>query len=489
MIATIPLVFLALAPQQFTHRARTPRIAALSASSAAPSARIVIEGAHFGREPGAVLVGGQRAIVTRWDERAIHAYVPESSSPGQNTLLVEKARSAARVATTLQVVPRGSTTGRIRWFFEMDRWMTLQFLEVGPEGTLYCSDHLGLYALSPQGALLWFSPESGGGNPISVDANGTIYTGTQRTTSFAGRIRALNPDGSLRWEFVPPGSSPMYLAAGPNVGPDGNIYAMQDPDDEEGLGFFSLDPDGNLRWSDTTSATLHLVTSYRSEIVFSQDRLFGGVVNVGSGGQPIIFGYTLDGQEIWSSSQVQNRFQSYPRVDPLGRAVGRRGQTGLIATQSNGHPEWITYHPSQINVENLPTVDSMGNIYCGASRGEMWAVDANGTILWVLPTESLTNLSKAGIAPDDSVIVAHYARSMQPNAITGHDPSDGSREWLAEFENVGGLTAHVTSLYPRFSPESTTAYVTTSSGGPTVDYSRIYALCLRSCSTRSDERR
>ena len=54
--------------------------------------------------------------------------------------------------------------------------MNRQFVEVGPDGRVYTSDQLGLYALSPDGELLWFVPEAGGGHPIDIGPDGgTLY--------------------------------------------------------------------------------------------------------------------------------------------------------------------------------------------------------------------------------------------------------------------------------------------------------------------------
>ena len=97
----------------------------------------------------------------------------------------------------------------------MDSRFGGSFLTVAPNGTIYASDLSKLYALSPDGDLLWVASAAGGRRPISIGADGTIYT--------AGNlVKAINPDGSLKWQFANSGE----LTAGPNVGPDGNIYAV-----------------------------------------------------------------------------------------------------------------------------------------------------------------------------------------------------------------------------------------------------------------------
>ena len=53
---------------------------------------------------------------------------------------------------------------------------------------------------------------------------------------------ALNPDGTTKWTYTPEPAD--GLLAGPAVGPDGTIFAVQEELDFGGLGAFALNPDG-----------------------------------------------------------------------------------------------------------------------------------------------------------------------------------------------------------------------------------------------------
>src|SRR5258708_1740855 len=111
---------------------------------------------------------------------------------------------------------------------------------VGADGTVYTTDIGGsLYALTPDGGLKWVFSDLGGlGNKgVTLGADDTIYVGSERA------ITAINPDGTLRWRFIQDRRALILL--GPNVGPDGNIYAVA----TDAMGVFSLTPDGSLRWS------------------------------------------------------------------------------------------------------------------------------------------------------------------------------------------------------------------------------------------------
>jgi len=457
--------------------AAPPEISSLSETVLPPSGRLLIFGSGFGDDPeeGEVLIDDLSAIVTQWMDDEIHAYVPEAASIGPVSVLVESPEGVSG-SVAVEVTPRESGD-RVAWHFEMDHWDTRQFTTVAQDGTIYSSDRLGLYALSPDGGLLWFVAGVGDGRPIAISPDGTIYVAAVDGQGTDGNILALNSDGSVRWEFDAP-SFFLDLVTGPSLGPDGNVYAYQDLLASEGLGFFSLTPEGALRWSDRGDPELSPLSDIsNSEIVFAGDRFYSGMVNIGSG-EPVTYAFDLGGDQLWftGNSDLDVFFHSFPTTDPRRRAIGIWGQTGLIALDPSGQTEWITVHPSQINVEDLPTVDSVGNIYAGASRGEMWSLTPDGAIRWVLPNRAPAMLSKVGISPDDAVLVAHLARPGRVTVITGHDPADGSNRWRVVLPNIGGLTQLVTSQRPAFSPNAEIAYVTTSSGGPSVDYSRLYAL-------------
>lgn len=91
----------------------------------------------------------------------------------------------------------GQPGSRVRWRFQMDSWLSGRFIALAPDGTIYASDISRLYALTPDGGLLWVAPLAGGRRPISLGADGTIYTA-------GNMIKAINPDGTVRWQFPNP---------------------------------------------------------------------------------------------------------------------------------------------------------------------------------------------------------------------------------------------------------------------------------------------
>jgi outer membrane protein assembly factor BamB len=192
--------------------------------------------------------------------------------PGVNTIR----RSTVVGSTLIAAAACAGEPGTVQWQFQTPGEATLQHLTVGPDGTIYTSDREQTYALSPGGALLWTNEQAWGGRPISLGADGTIYTAIGSAQSSGKTVIALNPDGTTKWTFTPEPEG--GLREGPGVGPNGNIFAVQEALDFGGLGAFALDPDGNLLWSNQGDPLIHSDPGDNGPVVFNDDRLHFGVV-------------------------------------------------------------------------------------------------------------------------------------------------------------------------------------------------------------------
>jgi len=470
-----PCLIVALSAVGAAQFSAPPEISAVSDSTPNRSQRLVVYGAGFGDGVGGqVLIDQLPAIVTRWFPDEIHAYVPEGASVGLVNLEVATGEGSSEPFPL--TVSLRQPNGRINWRFQTDRWMNRQFVRVAPDGMIYVSDQVGLYALSPDGALLWFAPNAGNGRAIDVGSDGTIYT----SSSPEGGpviVKALNPDGSLRWQFIPP--VPWVVVAGPNVGPDGNVYAVQGNARDGGLGAFSLTAEGELRWASPGEPVLDEFTVFDvagNEVVFAPNQLYLGVFRLRSG-QPVTYSFNLAGEQLWQTgtSGLNVSFFSFPRVDPFGRIIGLWGQTGIIALAEAGDVAFAVRHPSQSNVI-MPTVDSRGFSYASAQRSRLFSLDTQGSFRWSLPTGQ-GSLFHIGVSPNDEAIVVGWRDSPGPAHVRGYDTETGALRWQVELPDEEGL-AHVRSdLYPRFSPDSRTAYLMTHLSNVVVaDFGYLFAI-------------
>ena len=454
-----------------------PFIAQISPPSVTRSNRIVITGSAFGNDPQAVtvFVDGQPAIVTQALGSEIHAYVPETASLGIVDVQVVNDQGPGN-AMPLTIVPR-LPDGRVLWKFQTDgipAWF--QYIGVGPDTRVYISDQVGLYALAASGELLWFVPGIGSGRPIDFGPDGTIYTGGP--FSSAPLIVALSPAGEIIWQFDGPDTRfGAPLMSGPNVGPDGNIYAVQDTSLEpiEGLGAFSIDSKANLRWSNLGDPLLVDFTASNMAIKFSADRLFAGMEDVDSPHTPV-WVFTFDGQQLWFSGDVGTFGGNAPVVDPFGRLILRQGQTGIRAISPDGVLEWFTYHPGQPNFMRRPAVDSLGNIYTGDLIGiELWSLDPRGDTRWVLPAQEGGLSGGVGVSPDDAVIVV--SGSVGENHwVRGYGTDAGELLWQVDLLPENGMAQMTINVEPAFQAAGDVAYVSTHFAGDVNNYGWLYAI-------------
>jgi outer membrane protein assembly factor BamB len=462
-----------------------PLVASVSPDPTTPSGRLVILGSAFGTSgaDSQVIIGGERAIVTRRRGNELHAYVPEDVAPGTVPLRVvgEEGRSNA---VALTVEPR-TPQGRVQWRFQTDDVAWRQFIARAPDGNVYTADNLATYALSPDGGLRWVSfaasGDTFGARPIDVGPDGTIYTGVDFVGNDYAAVVALNPaDGSVRWRFFLGVQGD--LIAGPNVGPDGNIYGVQDAT-FGGIGAFALDPQGNLLWSNRGQTELsfaELITT--SKIVFGSDRLHFGIVRSRSGGNPVIYTFQLDGKQVWTSDAFDVHVTTFPEIDPFDRVILGWGQTGLRAIAPAGNEQWFTLHPNGASLVVRPAIATDGTIYSGDFIGvEIWALDPAGNTIYARPRGSLDSLSFIDIAPDDSVLVTGGGLDdLVTGYVRGHRPADGARIWQVDLPPEHGLPQLVSSFDFVFSADSSTVYATTVFADEFNEYTYLYAIATAS---------
>lgn len=371
---------------------------------------------------------------------------------------------------SLPSAPAGDECERVLWRFRLDGDSLGRSVTVGPDGTLYTSDFNRLYALTPDGDLLWTAEGVGLGREVSFGADGTIYTG-------GNLVAAINPDGTVKWRFANPRPG-LDLAAGPNVGPDGNIYAAQDTGgDQNALGVFSLDPDGNLLWATRTEyPTIDLRGPSYTEILFAPDRMYITIFRRLSR-PPTIRTYDYDGDLLWYSADLELAVGGAPQIHPItGSLIVPWAQIGMQALSPDGEIDWISEHPGSASLLLKPDIGQDGRIYIGDWLGtDWWAIDPDGSTLWLGPENEGVMLQGFGITPDDTQLVAGGTDAFgQPGWLHGYDAGDGAFLWNVDFPDENGLHQFAGSR-AAFTPDSQVAYVATWLAGD-ADYGYVYAI-------------
>jgi hypothetical protein len=119
---------------------------------------------------------------------------------------------------------------------------------VGADGTVYLGFGKYFYAFSPAGTQLWshYTSDADGDNIYqspAIASDGTIYYVRKGSTiPENNKLVALNPDGSLKWEFYAGGQ---WFSTCPTVDANGVVYTGIVGTGE----IHAINPDGTLKWT------------------------------------------------------------------------------------------------------------------------------------------------------------------------------------------------------------------------------------------------
>jgi len=146
-----------------------------------------------------------------------------------------------------------SADGAEKWRYDVASRLPLS-PAMGPDDTLYVGAANGnLYALDPQGGLLWQASLGVVNTSCAVGSDGTIYVGT------GVGYQALNPDdGNQIWSFVPANGE---ANSTPALEIGGRVYLTSSANE-----LYALDQDGTLAWTFTAEAEEDMDVSFTSPV-------------------------------------------------------------------------------------------------------------------------------------------------------------------------------------------------------------------------------
>jgi PKD repeat protein len=363
--------------------------------------------------------------------------------------------SADKILQSKSIAPNLDDS-RVRWRFQMAGQYSFVRPAIGPSGTIYAVDvAFNLYALSPDGALLW-RYQGAGNKGVAVGADETIYTASEND------IKAFNPNGTLKWQFnLNPRA---FITLGVAVGPDGNIYSVA----YESLGVFSLTPQGALRWS-TPEPYMRPIVEY-GEIVFGQN-----------GKQQQLYFYAngriravrlSDGATVFPTGEMVQPF-GQPAVSPLDNTV----HANVTAYTPNGNLLWSLFpiYPSSIG---FPAADvgTDGIHYVTYPPTRLYAINPNGSVKY--QADLIEPYGSPIVSPDNQILVMSSSVISNINSIVGFKASDGSENWRVQLPLENNLFQFSTTR-ARFTPDGQTAYVHTATADGSTGRSFLYAVDAR----------
>lgn len=256
---------------------------------------------------------------------------------------------------------------------------------VGHEGTIYVvSDDGVLHAINPDGTLKWkfISYENKGwlrgldGKPPVVGLDGTIYFAAEGEFKLfdmgkrEARLFAINPDGSLKWDFKLLEGKLFANEYPPSIGRDGKIYV--DNGDGKATMLYAINPNGTKAWEFPVG-----MMAASSPVVGADSTVYiGGWSYVSSQYRIKLFAVHPDGAEKW-------RFPKSGDPEKYGSQLANP----VIGADNN---IYFGYHTSS---------------YAGGD-GRLYALRPDGTSLWSNPPilGAIGN-SPAVIAPDGTLYV------------------------------------------------------------------------------------
>ncbi len=466
--------------------AQQPVINSLSSQEITRSGRLKIFGTNFGTggSESRVLIDGYEAIVTRWSQNQINAYIPELANTGQVSVQIFTPHGSSNIMY-LNVKDR-QQAGRVKWIFEADCDNLWFRPAIGPDGTVYVHGSEGfVFALSPDGGLKWVHKVNWYPYvPPQVDSQGVIYVGSIKT------ITAINPDGTRKWQFTD--ETAQGVQCGPTIGPDGNLYLAFDG----GLGAVSLSTDAQLRWNNPGSPILTWYGSTGAETVLGPREPNGSIEQMYVVAEPQSSSWTL---QCFRLSNGSLRFsvpiggqhytfgqqQTQPIVGPDGTIyiTHMSSQPGIgwvleAFRPNDGRSLWY-YHGNATSGMTPPDIGQDGIIYYSEDVSRIIAFNTNTrTPKWEYYDGSILYYPK--LSPLNDVIVLGGVKGFgDVGFIKALSVNSGELLWTVQLPGEFYPAPRVVPVHrPEFTRDGKIVYVsTTILGGNASDpHSYLYAI-------------
>ncbi len=252
------------------------------------------------------------------------------------------------------------------------------------------------------GGLRWSMREVYVIPSVAIDSDGVIYA-PNTVFGITGYLKAINPNGSLRWTFA----ATDKIQSCPAISNDGNIFFGSD----DGT-FYSLSPNGTERWRFNSDGDV------TSPIIDDQGRIYFCSMD----GK--LHCLDEDGNELWNYSAESIGWMN-PALNQEGQAILGSNTGTLYCIHPNGTLRWS----SEIgkNIDGTISVDDNGNIYCIDNEPDrIISVDSSGNIRWSQPIDR--DCHGASIGSDGTVYCGDGLHLLALN-------ENGSVKW--RFETAG----------------------------------------------------
>jgi hypothetical protein len=196
-----------------------------------------------------------------------------------------------------------------------------------------------------------------------------------------------------------------------------------------------------------------------------------------------MFGVSLGGSQHWArtlggSDDTFMQQQRQPATGSDGSlyltAMGGANGWSLNRVDPNSGNVLWNYSPWPSNGMSAPSVAPNGSVFFSRSLSYLESVTPSGQSRWTFTDGSI--IDHPAVTPDGSVVVAGDRPNFgEPGSIRGWNATTGALSWQVSLPNENG-GYQVAYTQPRFSANSTTAYVGTAILGGGDQYSYLYAV-------------
>lgn len=277
---------------------------------------------------------------------------------------------------------------------------------IAADGTLYL--HIGysntLTAVNPDGTLKWEfagDPTDGGSQYSSpaIGADGTIYFGS------GSHLAAVDPAGHLRWLLPSSGA----VGGSPVVAPDGTIDFC-----DEGAHLYSASPDGVMRWSLTLDGSISL----NLDPVVAPD----GTVYAGIG--DTLFA-VVEGSVKWTAS-----FKSGTCCGGRALSIADDGtivavaRDGVFAFRPDGSTKWAfeVTAPDDEWLGSAAAIAADGTVYVktivnSPAVARVLAIGNDGAFKWSVKAGLSQEPWRPTVASDGNVYTTDPVQIIDPNGL------------------------------------------------------------------------
>jgi len=237
---------------------------------------------------------------------------------------------------------------------------------LGRDETIYLGSDNHLIAANSSGQIIWRYSTNGDITSPIIGPDGTIYVGSEDEN-----IYAINPDGTLKWQY----KTHHEIDTSPAIGTDGSIIL--------GVGFtddrlYSISSNGELNW---VLDNLPGLADISSPAIGTDGTIY---VNTFFN---ILFAFSPNGDKKWEISRAEGGVGggelSSPAIGNDGTIYSISNDGTLNAVNPNGTIKWrFSRTKTSGQIISSPAIDADGTIYFTSRDRQLFGVKSDGTFKW-----------------------------------------------------------------------------------------------------------